>query len=63
MTLVDDDRPQKKPTHEIGMDLSMMSVDELKARIELLKTEITRIEAEAARKASGRLAAENLFRS
>jgi uncharacterized small protein (DUF1192 family) len=63
MTFVDDDRPQKKPTHEIGVDLSMMSVDELKARIEILKTEIARIEAEAARKASGRLAAENLFRS
>jgi uncharacterized small protein (DUF1192 family) len=63
MTFVDDDRPQKKPTHEIGVDLSMMSVDELKARIEILKTEIVRIEAEAARKASGRLAAENLFRS
>jgi hypothetical protein len=27
--LYDDDRPQKKPNHEIGMDLSMMSVDEL----------------------------------
>jgi uncharacterized small protein (DUF1192 family) len=63
MTFVDDDRPQKKPTHEIGVYLSMMSVDELKARIEILKTEIARIEAEAARKASGRLAAENLFRS
>ncbi|KQV31543.1 hypothetical protein ASC97_19460 [Rhizobium sp. Root1203] len=63
MTFIDDDRPQKKPTHEIGMELSMMSVDELNSRIELLKTEIARIEAEAARKASGRLAAENLFRS
>jgi uncharacterized small protein (DUF1192 family) len=63
MTFVDDDRPQKKPTHEIGMDLSMMSADELNARVELLKAEIARIEAEAAKKASGRLAAENLFRS
>jgi uncharacterized small protein (DUF1192 family) len=63
MTFVDDDRPKKKANHEIGMDLSMMSIDELKARIELLKTEIARIEAEATQKASGRLAAENLFRS
>ncbi len=63
MSFSDDERPLKKPTHEIGMDLSLLSVDELKARIELLKAEIVRIEAEAARKASGRQAAENLFRS
>lgn len=63
MSFIEDDRPQKKATHEIGMDLSMMSVDELQSRIELLQAEIARIEAEAARKASGRLAAENLFRS
>jgi uncharacterized small protein (DUF1192 family) len=63
MSLMDDDRPQKKTVHEIGSDLSMLSVDELRARVELLKTEIARLEAEAAKKASGRLAAENLFRS
>ncbi|MBB3964826.1 DUF1192 domain-containing protein [Rhizobium metallidurans] len=63
MSLMDDDRPQKKANHEIGMDLSMMSVDELNARIDMLKAEISRIEQEAARKASGRLAAENLFKS
>ncbi|MEK1865261.1 MAG: DUF1192 domain-containing protein, partial [Rhizobium leguminosarum] len=48
---------------EIGADLSMLSVDELKARVELLKTEIARLEAEAGRKASGRQAAESFFRS
>ncbi|WP_160011306.1 DUF1192 domain-containing protein [Rhizobium sp. 18055] len=63
MSITDDDRPQKKPNHEIGMDLSMISADELKSRIDLLKAEISRIEAEMARKASGRLAAENLFKS
>ncbi|MCV9946843.1 MULTISPECIES: DUF1192 domain-containing protein [unclassified Rhizobium] len=63
MSFIDDDRPQKKVAHEIGADLSMLSVDELRARMELLKTEIARLEAEAARKASGRQAAESFFRS
>lgn len=63
MSFMDDDRPQKKIAHEIGSDLSLLSVDELKARVELLKTEIARLETEAAKKASGRLAAESLFRS
>ena len=63
MSFIDDDRPQKRPTHEIGADLSMLSVDELKARVEMLKAEIVRLEAEAARKASGRQAAESFFRS
>jgi uncharacterized small protein (DUF1192 family) len=63
MSFIDDDRPQKKTAHEIGSDLSMLSVDELKARVELLKAEIARLEAEATKKASGRIAAESLFRS
>ena len=63
MSLMDDDRPQKKTAHEIGSDLSMLSVDELKARVELLKAEIARLEAEATKKASGRIAAESLFLS
>jgi uncharacterized small protein (DUF1192 family) len=63
MSFIDDDRPQKKVGHEIGADLSMLSGDELKARVELLKTEIARLEAEAGRKASGRQAAESFFRT
>jgi uncharacterized small protein (DUF1192 family) len=63
MSFAEDDRPKKKVAHEIGADLSMLSVDELKARVEILKSEIARLEAEAAKKASGRAAAENLFRS
>jgi uncharacterized small protein (DUF1192 family) len=63
MSFIDDDRPQKKVGHEIGADLSMLSVDELKARVELLKTEIARLAAQATRKASGRQAAERIFRS
>jgi uncharacterized small protein (DUF1192 family) len=63
MSLFDDDRPKKPVAHEIGSDLSLLSVDELKNRIALLKDEIGRLESEMAKKASGRAAAENLFRS
>lgn len=62
MSLFEDDRPKKKSSHEIGADLSMLSVDELKVRIGLLKAEIERIEAEVAAKSSSRNAAEGLFR-
>lgn len=63
MSFFDEERPVKKLAHEIGADLSLLSVDELQMRIELLKAEILRLETESAKKASGRAAAENLFRS
>jgi uncharacterized small protein (DUF1192 family) len=63
MTFLDDDRPKKPTAHEIGSDLSMLSVDELEARITLLKTEIDRLSAEKDRKAAGRRAADSLFKS
>ncbi|MDH6297541.1 DUF1192 domain-containing protein [Agrobacterium fabrum] len=63
MSLFDDDRPQKPRGHEIGSDLSVLSVDELSDRIELLQAEIARLEDEKKRKSAGREAAENLFRS
>lgn len=62
MSLFEDDRPKKKIAHEIGSDLSLLSVDELTARIDLLKQEITRLEAERQKKDASRSAAENLFR-
>ncbi len=63
MSLFDDERPKKPSAHEIGSDLSLLSVDELKERIALLQREIGRLEAEITRKSAGRTAAENLFRS
>ncbi len=58
-----DDEPVKKPKpHEIGQDLSLLSQDELAARIELLRAEITRLEAELHAKGSTMSAAEALFR-
>lgn len=62
MSLFEDDKPKKKTGHDIGSDLSMLSVDELNIRIALLREEIDRLEAEVAAKSSSRNAAEGLFR-
>ena len=62
MSLFDDDRPAKKTAHEIGSDLSLLSVDELSARIDLLRAEIERLESEKTKKGASRSAAESLFR-
>lgn len=62
MSLFDEDRPARKTVHDIGQDLSLLSVDELKLRIELLKAEIARLEAEAVAKGASRAAADSLFK-
>ena len=62
MTMFDEGRPIKQPAHEIGADLSMLSLAELDARITLLNAEIERLEAEKQKKKSGRTAADDLFR-
>jgi uncharacterized small protein (DUF1192 family) len=62
MTFLDDDRPKKPIAHEIGADLSALSVDDLDSRITLLKAEIVRLEADRERKDAGRRAADSLFR-
>jgi uncharacterized small protein (DUF1192 family) len=62
MKIDDDDRPKKKIAHEIGADLSLISVEELKDRIALLKEEIARLEADAARKQASKSAADTFFK-
>jgi uncharacterized small protein (DUF1192 family) len=57
-----DELPKKKIAHEIGQDLSLLSVGELSERIGLLKEEITRLEAETARKRSSQTAADAFFK-
>ncbi|WP_315924781.1 DUF1192 domain-containing protein [Mesorhizobium sp. SP-1A] len=58
-----DDEPRKKPArHEIGQDLSLLSVGELNERIALLRVEISRLEAELKAKDTTKSAAEALFR-
>lgn len=62
MTLFDDDKPKKKTGHELGCDLSMLSVDELNSRIGILKDEIARLELEAKSKSASKTAAASLFK-
>lgn len=58
-----DDEPVAAPRrHEIGQDLSLLSVDELRSRIGMLRDEIDRIEAELSSKGQTKAAAEALFR-
>lgn len=58
----DDDRPKKEISHEIGQDLSLLSVDEITARIGLLQEEIKRLEADKAQKHAKRTAADQFFK-
>jgi uncharacterized small protein (DUF1192 family) len=62
MPAMDDDRPKKKLSHEIGQDLTLLSVEELAARVELLHDEINRLEAEMAQKRASRSAADQFFK-
>ncbi len=63
MPIEDDDRPRKKISHEIGQELSLLSVEELAERIALLRSEIERLEAASARKRASKDAANNFFKS
>lgn len=59
----DDMKPRPKPPeHVVGQDLSTLSVHELKERIQILRDEIARLEADMAAKQSSRSAAESIFR-
>lgn len=58
----DDDRPKKKVTHEIGQDLSLLSVAELNERIALMREEIARLEADIGKKQASRSAADQFFK-
>jgi uncharacterized small protein (DUF1192 family) len=58
----EDDRLKKKIVHEIGQDLTLLSVDELGARVQLLKDEIARLEADMKNKRASRSAADQFFK-
>ena len=58
----EEDRPKKKLTHEIGQDLTLLSVAELTGRIALLKEEIGRLEANIATKQASKSAADLFFK-
>src|SRR5262249_15864693 len=63
MPIEDDDRPRKKISHEIGQDLSLLSLEELIERIALLRSEIERLEAASAKKRASKDAANSFFKS
>ena len=58
----EDDRPKKKIAHEIGQELTLLSVKELQERIALMKEEIGRLDAEIARKQASRNVADGFFK-
>ncbi|HYJ43420.1 MAG: DUF1192 domain-containing protein [Xanthobacteraceae bacterium] len=58
----EDERPKKKIAHEIGQELTLLSVGELTERITLLKEEIARLEANMATKQASKSAADMFFK-
>jgi len=46
MAAEDDDKPRKKISHEIGQDLSLLSVGDVEDRIAMLAAEIERLKRE-----------------
>jgi uncharacterized small protein (DUF1192 family) len=63
MASEDDDKPRKKVSHEIGQDLSLLSVDELGERIALLQAEIERLTQAMTKKRASKDAANSFFKS
>jgi uncharacterized small protein (DUF1192 family) len=60
--LEEDDRPKKKPVHEIGQDLALLSVEELSDRISVLNDEVARLRAALEKKRVSRSAADQFFK-
>jgi uncharacterized small protein (DUF1192 family) len=56
-------RPKRRPTHEIGQDLSLLSIAELEERVGQLRAEIMRLETAKAQKLSAQNAAQSFFKS
>ena len=58
-----DDEPVKKAKgHEVGMPIDTMSVEELGERIDMLRSEIVRLEAAVAARKQTKAAADSLFK-
>jgi uncharacterized small protein (DUF1192 family) len=63
MAVEDDDKPKKKIVHEIGQDLSLLSMEELAERIALLIAEIERLRSAEVKKRASKDAADRFFKS
>ena len=55
-------RPKRPPTHELGQDLSLLSIAELDERVALLRGEIMRLETAKAQKLAAQGTAESFFK-
>jgi len=62
MAIFDEETPKKKAIHEIGEDLSKLSLAELAERVAILKIEIGRIEETVALKRASADVAETFFK-
>ena len=62
MAIEDDALPKKKPVHELGQDLALLSVEELVERIAALRDEIGRLETAMAAKQASRTVADQFFK-
>lgn len=62
MAIFEEEPRKKSKPHEIGQDLSLLSVVDLTERIALLRDEIARLETELQAKGTTKSAAEALFR-
>ena len=58
----EDDAPKRKTRHEIGQDLSDLSLTEIDDRVALLRAEIERLEQMRESKSRSRNAADAFFR-
>ena len=63
MAIEDDDKPRKKIAHEIGQELSLLSVEELAERIALMNAEIERLQAAMTKKRASKDAANSFFKT
>ena len=63
MAIEDDDKLRKKITHEIGQDLSLLSVEELTERIALMNSEIERLQQAVTKKRASKDAADSFFKT
>ncbi len=62
MLFGDDDKPRKPALHEIGQDLSQLSIEEIGRRIEALSAEIERLTEARSRKQASKNAADAFFK-
>ena len=59
--MTEDDAPRARATHEVGQALDALSLHEIDGRVALLRAEIARLEAAAARKRQALDAAGSVF--